>query len=66
MEGEGPTLTVHDYYDSGIGMVKDYQCAQANDVRNFKIIFIFLVKPFFYMPKKSIQKFEYLENEKSF
>ena len=23
-EGESPTLTVLDYYDSGIGMVKDY------------------------------------------
>ena len=33
---------------------------------NFKIELIFLIKPFFYMTKKSKQKFKYLENETSF
>ena len=33
---------------------------------NFEINFIFLIKPFFYMSKKSRQKREYFENEESF
>ena len=33
---------------------------------NFEINLIFLIKPFFYMTKKSRQKFKYLENGKSF
>ena len=33
---------------------------------NSEINLIFLIKLFFYMTKKSRQKFEYLENEKSF
>ena len=36
------------------------------DVMNFKINLIFLIKPFFYMTKKSRQKCKHLENEKSF
>ena len=32
------------------------------DVINFETKFIFLIKPFFYMTKKSRQKFRYLEN----
>ena len=32
----------------------------------FEIIIIFLIKPFFYMNKKSRQIFEYCEEEKSF
>ena len=36
------------------------------DVINFEINLIFLIKPFFYITKKSIQTFEYLENEKRF
>ena len=35
------------------------------DVINFEINLIFLIKLFSYMIKKSKQKFEYLENEKS-
>ena len=35
-------------------------CFPGCDVMNFEI------KPFLYMTKKSIQKLEYLENEKSF
>ena len=33
-------------------------------VKNFEINLIFLLKPFFYLTKKSIQEFEYLDNEK--
>ena len=33
---------------------------------NFGINLIFLIKPSFYMNKKSRQKFKYLENEKIF
>ena len=36
------------------------------DVVNFEINLIFLIKPFFYMTKKSRQKFRYLENENIF
>ena len=36
------------------------------DVITFEINFIFLLKPFFYMPKNLRQKIKYLENEKSF
>ena len=32
----------------------------------FEINLIFQIKPFFYMTKKSRQKFKYLEKEKSF
>ena len=35
------------------------------DVVNFEIDLIFLINPFFYMNKKSRQKFKYLENKKS-
>ena len=41
-------------------------CFPGCDVMNFEIILIFLIKPFFYMTKKSRLKFKYLENEKSF
>ena len=40
-------------------------CEPSCDVIDFEIEFILLIKPFFYMTKKSIQKFKYLENEKS-
>ena len=36
------------------------------DVKNFEINLIFLIRPSFYMSKKSRRKFKYLENEKSF
>ena len=36
------------------------------DVINFEITLIFLIKLFFYMTKKSRQKYKYLENKKSF
>ena len=36
------------------------------DVTNFEINFVFLIKSFFFMTKKSRQKLIYLENEKSF
>ena len=35
------------------------------DVKNSEINLIFLIKPFFYVIKKSRQKLKYLENEKS-
>ena len=41
-------------------------CWPGYDVIKFEINLIFLIKPFCYMTKKSRQKFEYLENEKSF
>ena len=40
-------------------------CEPSCDVIDFEIEFILLIKPFFDMTKKSIQKFKYLENEKS-
>ena len=36
------------------------------EVINFEINLIFLIKPFFYMTKKSRQKIKYLEKEKTF
>ena len=41
-------------------------CFPGCDVINFVADLIFLIKPFFYMMKKSRQKFKYLENEKAF
>ena len=41
-------------------------CWPGYDFINFEINLIFLIMPFFYMTKKSRQKFEYLENEQSF
>ena len=36
-------------------------CLQGCDFINFEISLMFLIKPFFYMAKKSRQKFNYLE-----
>ena len=41
-------------------------CFPGCDVVNFEINLIFLIKAFLYKTKKSLQKFKYLENEKSF
>ena len=41
-------------------------CFPGCDVITFEINLIVLIKPFYYMTKKSRQKFKYLENEKSF
>ena len=41
-------------------------CFPGCDVINFENNLIFLIKPFFYITKKSIQKFKYLEKENSF
>ena len=41
-------------------------CFPGRDVKNFEINLIYLIKPFFYMTKKSSQKPKYLGNEKSF
>ena len=41
-------------------------CFPGFDVISFEINFIFLIKPFFYMTKKSRQKPKYPEIEKSF
>ena len=38
----------------------------GSDVIHFEINFVVQIKPFFYMTKKSRQKFKYLEAEKSF
>ena len=38
----------------------------SRDIVNFENNLIFLINLFFYMTKKSWQKFKYLENEKSF
>ena len=40
-------------------------CFPDCDVISFEIIFIFLIRPFFYTAKKSRQKVKYLENENS-
>ena len=41
-------------------------CWPGCGVTDFEVNHIFVIKPFSYMTKKSRQKFEYLENEKSF
>ena len=41
-------------------------CFPGCDVINFEINIIFLIKPVFYLARKSRQKFKYLENKKSF
>ena len=41
-------------------------CLPSCDVINVGINLIFLIKSIFYMPKKSRQKFKYLENGKRF
>ena len=41
-------------------------CQPGCDVMDFEINLFFLIEPFFYMTKKSLQKLIYLENEKSF
>ena len=41
-------------------------CYPGCDVINFEINLIFLIKPFFDMTENSRQKFQYLENKKSF
>ena len=43
-----------------------FVCLPGCDVINFEVNFIFLIKPFFYMTKKSRQKFKYYKNEKRF
>ena len=40
-------------------------CQPGCNVINFEINSVFLIKPFFYMTKKSRQKYKYFENEKS-
>ena len=41
-------------------------CFPGCDAINFEMNLIFLIKPFFYISKKSRQTVKYLENEKSF
>ena len=41
-------------------------CCPTWDVIYFEINLSFLIGPFFYITKKSRQKFKYLKNEKSF
>ena len=41
-------------------------CFAGSNVISFKINLIFLIELFFYITKKSRQKFKYLENEKNF
>ena len=41
-------------------------CFPVYDVVNFEINLSFLIKPIFYMAKKSGQKFKYLKSEKGF
>ena len=40
-------------------------CKPGCDDNNFEVNLILIIKPFSYMTKKSRQKLEYLENEKS-
>ena len=41
-------------------------CFPGCDAINYETKLIFLITPFFYMTKKSRQKFKYLENENGF
>ena len=41
-------------------------CFPGCDAINYETNLIFLITPFFYMTKKSRQKFKYLENENGF
>ena len=41
-------------------------CSPACDVTKFEINLFFLIKSFYYITKKSRQKFNHLENERSF
>ena len=41
-------------------------CFPGFDIKNFEINLIFVIKPFYYMTKKSRQKFKYLENKKNY
>ena len=41
-------------------------CKKGCDIINFEINLVFLIKPFFYITKKSRQKFKYVENERAF
>ena len=41
-------------------------CFPGCDAINFEILSFFIIKPFFYMTKKSRQKYKNLDNEKSF
>ena len=41
-------------------------CCSVCNVINFEINLSLLIKPFFYITKKSIQKFKYFKNKKSF
>ena len=41
-------------------------CQRGCDVINVEVNLIFLMKSFFFMTKKSWQKFKYIENEKTF
>ena len=58
----GLTLNFEIFDNMGNAIV----CFPGFDVTKFEINFILLIKPFFYMTKKSRQKFKYLVNEKSF
>ena len=41
-------------------------CKKGCDIINFEINLVFLIKPFFYITKKSRKKFKYVENERAF
>ena len=41
-------------------------CFPGCDAINFEILSFFIIKPFFYITKKSRQKYKNLDNEKSF
>ena len=43
-----------------------YICCKVCEVKSGEINLLFLIKPVFYLTKKSRQKFKYLKNEKSF
>ena len=43
-----------------------YICCKVCEVKSAEINLLFLIKPVFYLTKKSRQKFKYLKNEKSF
>ena len=68
LELVSPPLFVYEFYFSRYWAIYVLQLFVSQVVKfiNFETNLMFLIKPFFYITKKSTQKFKYLENEKSF
>ena len=60
-------VLIHTFTSWDIRQFVYYNCFfPVCDFKNFEINVIFLIKPLFYMSKKSREKFKYLDNKKSF